>query len=1315
MKASFYHLYILSEKENFSDYDGDDVDEEERWKKDDERNKNDPKMCWKIGGATKDRALTRLIKNFSNLVVEIGDDDNEFENDDDDTNSGPTFDNGGRPANRQCAKGIKALDLVKKTTLFLRNYDNEDTKDFTIFLAKNQIIQSKLLQLLELCADDDDIPLAMECCKLLLVLGRMHHPKNDARLVVKLPGKSAKETKEEGEKRFAKESSKRENLLKQKSAMLCIKEAFSTTKSAKIIMTAFRAFMEKELARPSEDAESQKVVDGPYNNLFRCLRYLRIMLEVDAVPSVSSESECAIARRAQCKLVIYYKSMLGALPAILSDINRKPYRGNRYHDTWLVDVILIVYNILRGHSPQDLYRVYAAGGLQGDDEVAGKEVRVPLAIANRAVDQVCQKGVLANKLLLEKQKTASRDLGSRRGNFVKKLDTRTVQFAKQSPDNDDDNTASAQQRPMAPTQLHLRNPFGTGDARVHQAKAKRARKKTTFDVKEQLDKTSCDSYSDSMERDGPAASVVVANIIDRICNTGLRELVLRVNDDLRREENIVSPDEQLAYFKILSTCMQYNRLKKDSEKRKSASTDTPWAPDVRNVIHALDSMSWNRVLVAMETLHTAKQFKDIHVPMELYKEMICYLKLMLDSADINHHELAIARLYRLFYSLSRERQDPLATLLRQWRPATYGPKHINCLVELVHETMKTLERARERFNKYSSDDKKKLRKKGKDVDIETYISSCLRFNIDDYFQRLVNYQTISIYTRLLAKMELNPPHINHVNHYVYSFLKRMNSFRLEQELKAPMPSSAALMDGSAALPSQSGDISLAYVLFNVSSLNVISSVLNNPILANQKENYEMMTLLKVIVRRFFEAAKKNHMLFVEALFHHPHCHDFVLQLDNVYDAPAFLSSEKASSSKGRGARSDSDSSSGSSSSEEEPVRAKEDFGDAFDEDDLADAFKLTKKKRDKKSSGDRKEQRSVPRKKDRATLEDEGPSRSSSRVWSPEEDAVVREVYAQYAGTSAVFNMIAGSQALVDLGRNRTSKQVAKRARELKLHLTLNSNESDDDASTRRRLAKDSAKKASAKPRKPAVSDWSKDEDSTLEKLYRMHRGSSNVFELVARDKGLKSFGMTRSADDVEERVQALRLYLQGEDSEDEAAENTSTPSAPDRSWDEEEDDFLKGLYATYGDLPNAFEIIASDHSFNLVHVDGRSRGEVERRVHHLRLDPNRDYDEEEKQRHRGATTVDGLDLNVIEGGESFAARLRDWEDDSAATDGRKHSLSGEEEKAGQGRVRKMARPSPTDDEDDALFGDAHAAEAENLPNNALKGRKRLVDSDDEG
>lgn len=258
-----------------------------------------------------------------------------------------------------------------------------------------------------------------------------------------------------------------------------------------------------------------------------------------------------------------------------------------------------------------------------------------------------------------------------------------------------------------------------------------------------------------MEHDGPTASVVVANIVDRICNTGLRELVLRVNDDLRREENIVSPDEQLAYFKILSTCMQYNRLKKDSEKRKMASEGRPWAPDVRNVIHALDSMSWNRVLVAMETLFTAKSFKDIHVPMELYKEMICYLNLMLDSADINHHELAIARLYRLFYSISRERQDPLLTLLRQWKPATYGPKHLNCLVELVYETMKTLENARERFNKYSTDDKKKLRKKGKDVDIETYISSCLRFSIDDYFQRLVNYQNISMYTRLLAKMETN--------------------------------------------------------------------------------------------------------------------------------------------------------------------------------------------------------------------------------------------------------------------------------------------------------------------------------------------------------------------------------------------------------------------------------------------------------------------------------------------------------------------------------------------------------------------------------
>lgn len=147
-------------------------------------------------------------------------------------------------------------------------------------------------------------------------------------------------------------------------------------------------------------------------------------------------------------------------------------------------------------------------------------------------------------------------------------------------------------------------------------------------------------------------------------------------------------DKELLFFEVLSSLLKYNRLKLAHERtvyeekaiKKNAglnkifsgeveSEETGWIPGLQNVINAFDTMSFRRVFDSFEKLRNpqTKRLGDIVSPLGLYKEMICYLRILLDSADETHNEFAIARLYSLFYT-SNEKRDPLSRLLMDWTP-----------------------------------------------------------------------------------------------------------------------------------------------------------------------------------------------------------------------------------------------------------------------------------------------------------------------------------------------------------------------------------------------------------------------------------------------------------------------------------------------------------------------------------------------------------------------------------------------------------------------------------------------------------------------
>ena len=141
-------------------------------------------------------------------------------------------------------------------------------------------------------------------------------------------------------------------------------------------------------------------------------------------------------------------------------------------------------------------------------------------------------------------------------------------------------------------------------------------------------------------------------------------------------------EKELIFFEVLSSLLKYNRLKLLHEKsvyEESSSTlavgveseESGWIPSLQNVINAFDTMSFRRVFDSFEKLRNpiTKRYSDIVSPLGLYKEMICYLRILLESSDETHNEFAIARLYNLFYT-TNEKRDPLNRLLLDWSPGT---------------------------------------------------------------------------------------------------------------------------------------------------------------------------------------------------------------------------------------------------------------------------------------------------------------------------------------------------------------------------------------------------------------------------------------------------------------------------------------------------------------------------------------------------------------------------------------------------------------------------------------------------------------------
>ena len=383
--------------------------------------------------------------------------------------------------------------------------------------------------------------------------------------------------------------------------------------------------------------------------------------------------------------------------------------------------------------------------------------------------------------------------------------------------------------------------------------------------------------------------------------------------------------------------------------------------------------------------------------------------------------------------------------------------------------MKTLDVAR---TIYSDEDEIRRARKSRNrasFGIEQYTSAAYRFDTNEYFKKLVSNMSVRIYTRVLKMYSSNEESINH---YAFVFLHRMCHFRLEQSFPAPHPremqeeQERARARKEHTAPTVNGPLTLMYMLFNCSTLSVISAILNDSQLEKQRSMQPLLILLKGVVRCFFESSEKNRCIFVEALFQHPHPVHFIEKLDSVYEAQTYRPGPDARKFVGG--------LSGYTSEDEERELARArpedegfvvpdedvDEGDDGEFDEADTRVKAVTKDQLRKEKATRRRLKAAEKEARTGKKAKEKNTRKSSSAkarkieqhfsnnWSTEEDKKLIELHDLYAGMGkGAFQLIAMDSDLQGFGKGRTARDIEKRCIELELQQGGMISASDDELS----------------------------------------------------------------------------------------------------------------------------------------------------------------------------------------------------------------------------------------------------------------------------
>lgn len=349
-----------------------------------------------------------------------------------------------------------------------------------------------------------------------------------------------------------------------------------------------------------------------------------------------------------------------------------------------------------------------------------------------------------------------------------------------------------------------------------------------------------------------------------------------LKNEFRRDSVRLEEGDKVIFFRIVWFFFQWWRTHRLEGDGKVAESDDKSA--VGQLIFTMDVFTFNLVFTSTDIFYDRKKHPDLMQTVALYQEMMQLLRAMYHSRDSTEHVMALGLMDRIFYG--PDPIDRLPKLLGRWAPGTYTREYLCDLVELCHTTISLLEtnstHCLEVEDADNSDGKNKGSKaKQKSDAIARMNAIAAEFDFPSYFARkIVSPQVVFMYTQLLSQYKTNVPRISD---NIVAFFVRLSKVEVSK-------AAGDDVDGEGA---EGGEIKLKTstlepMLYNIQTIMVLGSILNDPIVKNDPEAASMLSFATVVIRHYARAAEENPMIHVESLLKHPLAHRFCEKVTNLY-------------------------------------------------------------------------------------------------------------------------------------------------------------------------------------------------------------------------------------------------------------------------------------------------------------------------------------------------------------------------------------------------------------------------------------------------
>ncbi|CAH0516231.1 unnamed protein product [Peronospora belbahrii] len=409
---------------------------------------------------------------------------------------------------------------------------------------------------------------------------------------------------------------------------------------------------------------------------------------------------------------------------------------------------------------------------------------------------------------------------------------------------------------------------------------------------------------------------VLQDICDSVIIKSYFQLMNSLKTEFRRGSTKLIATDRLQYFHLVWFLTSYHRLKvqalksnykhqlKSAEKKRTELQNAldcteplpsiPEKPDYNEkaVLATLDMFSFNFVLQSIENYATMKHYHGMTVSVQLLAEMMAYLAELSASNDSRLQRIADSLQHKIFYE--RDFLDRLPVLLKTWSPGLLPRAYVIDVVTLTHLVFKELDsqgtiKVLSRRKAYL--DKKRQKKKRNDEESKDGVDSDgsstdeeetekqaqllmemqrkeADFDVRKYFSSMVSADTVRMYCSLLADYRENSAI---VNHYIHSFLYRINHFKIYPQEKWTMQP----------------------MLFNMRLLLIFDQMLQDTYIQRLPEYKNFLDFIRSVVRDFFALADNNNLLFVEALLRQTYPSRSCMLIQRSYDPIDFVSKSKS--------------------------------------------------------------------------------------------------------------------------------------------------------------------------------------------------------------------------------------------------------------------------------------------------------------------------------------------------------------------------------------------------------------------------------------